>query len=74
LEECGFEDFGFGKQWNVKWGLMGYPSKNMEEFVAEGDLKCENLALGVSKGKNFTTWPRDCFCDVLVTNVAAFCL
>lgn len=25
----------------------------------------------VSEGKNFSMWPRDCLCDVLVKNVAA---
>ena len=27
-----------------KWNLMGYPSKNMEDFVTESDLNCEDLA------------------------------
>jgi hypothetical protein len=26
-----------------KWGLVGYPSKNMEDFVTESDLNCEDL-------------------------------
>ena len=28
-----------------KWGLMGYPSRNMEDFVTESDL-------------NLQTWPK----------------
>ena len=51
---------------------MGYPSRNTEDFVAEGDLNCGSLALEVSEEKNFSMWPRDCFCDVLVKNMAAF--
>jgi hypothetical protein len=31
-----------------KWGLMGYPSRNMEDFVTESDLKCADLAQEVS--------------------------
>jgi hypothetical protein len=27
-----------------KWGLMDYPSRNMEDFVAESDLNCAELA------------------------------
>jgi hypothetical protein len=32
----------------IKWGLMDYPSKNMEDFIAEGNLNCGSLALVVS--------------------------
>jgi hypothetical protein len=53
---------------------MGHPSRNMVDFVAEGDLNCESLALEVSEEKNFSMWPRDCSCAILVSNVAAFCL
>jgi hypothetical protein len=53
---------------------MGYPSKNMEDFVTESDLKCADMAQEVSVGKNFSMWPRDYFCGILVKNVAAFCL
>ena len=41
-------------------GLMGYPSRNMEDFAAEYDLNCVDLAQEVSV-KNFRMWPRDCF-------------
>ena len=46
----------------------------MEDFVSEGDLNCGRLALEVSEEKNINMWPRDCSCDILVKNVAAFCL
>jgi hypothetical protein len=63
--------------WNAvecfKWGLMGYSSRNMEDFVAESDLNCAELAQKVSVKKNFSMWPRDCFCGILVKNVSAFC-
>ena len=55
-----------------KWGLMGYPSRNMEDFVTESDLNCADLAQEVSV-ENFNMWPRDCFCGILVKNVATFC-
>jgi hypothetical protein len=46
-----------------KWGLMGYPSRNMEDFVAVSDLNCADLAQEVSV-KNFNMWSRDCFCAI----------
>jgi hypothetical protein len=50
-----------------KWGLMSYPGKNVEDFVAESDLNCEALAQGVSVEKNFSMWPRGwVFCRILV--------
>jgi hypothetical protein len=55
-----------------KWGLMGYPSRNMEDFVAESNLNCTDLGQEVSEEKNFSMWPRDCFCGILVKNVAGF--
>ena len=55
-----------------KWGLTGHPSRNMEEFIAESDLICADLAQEVSVENNFSMWPRDCFCGILVKNVAAF--
>ena len=44
-----------------KWDLMGYPSRNMEDFVTDSNLSCVSLALEVSEEKNFNTWPRDFF-------------
>jgi hypothetical protein len=40
---------------------MGYPSRNMEYFVADSDLNCGSLALPVSVEKNFSMRPRDFF-------------
>ena len=31
-----------------KWGLVGYPSRNMEYFVTENDLNFADLAQEVS--------------------------
>ena len=54
-----------------KWGLMGHPSRNMEDFVAGYNLNCVDLAQEISKEKNFSMWHKECFvlfCFVL------FCL
>jgi hypothetical protein len=60
--------------WNsvecFKWGLMGHPRRNMEDFVAGSNLKCVDLAQEISKKKNFSMWHKDCFCGTLVKNVA----
>jgi hypothetical protein len=53
LEECKFWNFVF------KRGLMGYTSRNMEEFMAESDLTCRSLALEVSEENNFSMWLRE---------------
>jgi len=42
----------------------------MEDYAAESDLNCADLAQEVSLEKNFSMWPRDCFCCILVKNVA----
>jgi hypothetical protein len=55
-----------------KWGLMGQSSRNMEDFVAGSNLNCVDLAQEISK-ENFRIWHKDCFCDILVKNVATFC-
>ena len=44
-----------------KLGLMGYHSRNTEDFVTEYDLNCADLAQEVSVEKNFRMWPRDIF-------------
>jgi hypothetical protein len=44
----------------------------MEDLVAESDLNYADLAQEVSVEKNFSMWPRDCFCGTLVKNEAAF--
>ena len=38
-----------------------------------GVLNSGGLAQEVSEMKTFSMWPRDCSCDILVKNVAAFC-
>ena len=35
-----------------KWGLVGHPSRNIKDFIVEGDLNCGSLALKVSE-ENF---------------------
>ena len=49
-----------------KWGLMGCPSRNMDDFVTESDLNCADLAQEVSV-ENLSMWPRDCFYGMLVS-------
>lgn len=47
-----------------KWGLVGYPGRNVEDFVAVYGLNCADLAHEVSSKKNFKMWPRTWFCDI----------
>jgi hypothetical protein len=74
----GLTMFLFGGMWIwkavecFKWGLMSHPTRNMEDFIVESDLICAKLAQEVSMERNFRMWPRDCFCGILVKNVAAF--
>jgi hypothetical protein len=72
LEEHGFGDFRFRKQWNalsgVKWAIL----VGIWKTLAEGDLNCRSLALEVSE-KNFSMWPRAYSCDILVKNFVASC-
>lgn len=44
-----------------------------EDFVAVSEFNCIDLAQEASGENNFSVWPGDCFCGVLVKNVAAFC-
>ena len=48
---------------------MVYPSRNMEDFVAEYDLNCADLF----SVEIFSMWPRDYSCGILVKNVTTFC-
>ena len=52
---------------------MDHPSRNMKGFVAGSDLNCVDLVQDISKEKNFRMWHKDCFCGILVKNVATFC-
>jgi hypothetical protein len=36
-----------------KWGLLGHPSRHMEDFVAESDLNRSDLAQEVSVEQKF---------------------
>jgi hypothetical protein len=45
----------------------------MEDFVAGSNWNCVDLAKEISKEKNFRMWHKDCFCSILVKNVATFC-
>jgi hypothetical protein len=45
----------------------------MEDFVVEYDLNCADMAQEISVEKNFRMWLRECFCGILVNNVAPFC-
>jgi hypothetical protein len=74
LEECEFGDLGFEKLVEgFRFSLMSCPSRNVADFVAEGDLNCADLAQEVSVEKNFSMWHRDYFYGILVKNVAVFC-
>ena len=45
----------------------------MEDIGAEDDLNCAHMAQEGSVGKKVNMFSRDCFCNILVRNVAAFC-
>lgn len=51
---------------------MSHPSRNMEGFVVVSYFNCADLAQEVSVENNFSMWPRDYFCSILVTNMATF--
>jgi hypothetical protein len=51
---------------------MGHPIRNMEDFIAESDLNCADLAQEVSVEKNFSTWPGGCFYGILMKNMGGF--
>ena len=53
---------------------MSYLIRHMEAPSAEGDLNCVGLlSQEVSMEKNVKMWPRDCFGDILMKNMVAFC-
>ena len=57
-----------------KWGLVDHPGRNEKDSGAECDVSCAALAPEVSEEWNFTVLPRSHSQDVLVKNVATFCL
>ena len=52
---------------------MNHTSKNMEHSGVESNVNYDNLVQEVLE-ENICQWPRDCLFDILVKNVAAFCL
>ena len=56
------------------WGLFDHPSRNVEDIGAEDDLNCTDLAQEILMVKKVSMWPRDCFCDILVKNMATFAI
>ena len=55
----------------LQWGLTGYLSRNMKDFVTECVLNCVVLAQEISV-ENFNSWSRDCFVVFGWKNVATF--
>ena len=54
--------------------LIGHSSRSMEDSGPEGDLNSGCLTQEVSERKNFSMMLRHCSCDILLKNLAAFCL
>lgn len=52
--------------------LNEHPRRNMEESGVEGDLTCVSLDQDASEAKNVSIWLRECSCDILTKNLAAF--
>jgi hypothetical protein len=54
---------------------MDHSSRNIEDFVAGSNLNVNTDSKRlISKEKNFRMWHKDCFCGILVKNLATFCL
>ena len=53
---------------SFKWDLMHHPNRSREDFVAKTDLNYADLAQVFSVGGVC----RDCFCGILVNNMATF--
>ena len=53
---------------------MGSSNGNLKDSGFECDLtNCGVLTQEASEKKSFSILPRDCYCDILVKKVAAFC-
>jgi hypothetical protein len=52
---------------------MVQSGRNMKDIGAESDLNCGGLLAQKVSEDNFSMWPRDCSCDILVKNVVTFC-
>lgn len=54
-------------QWNaLNGGLIGHPSRHMDDIGAKGDLNCAGMALDVPVEMNFSMRPREYFGGILV--------
>ncbi|MGE9574538.1 hypothetical protein ACQP3C_26175 [Escherichia coli] len=52
---------------------MGHTNRRLENNAVDTNVDYDSLAQEVSEEKNFSMLPRDCSCNILVKNVAAFC-
>lgn len=53
-------DFGLEKWLNaLNQGLLGHPSRCMEDSGTDSDVDCMGFAQEVSEKKNISSWPRD---------------
>lgn len=52
--------------------LMEYPRNNMEDSVTERDLNGGSVDQEASEDKNVSICLRECSCDILTKNLAAF--
>ena len=53
---------------------MGHIKRNMGDRGTKSYLNCQGLIQEVPEEKSLSMLPRDHFCNVLVKNVAVFCL
>jgi len=71
--------------WDVKFGILDRKvvecfnwglntSKSVEDSGALSNVDYDGPAQDVSEEKNISRWSKDHSCDILVKNVAAFCL
>ena len=56
-----------------EWSIMDHTGRNIKDSHAEDDLNYQGLAQEATEKDNFSMLPRDCSCDILVKNLAAFC-
>ena len=68
LELCIRTEDAFCKQ-----DFLGHSHRSMEDSCAECHVNYEGPAQELLEESNISEWTRDCFCDVLAKNVAAFC-
>lgn len=56
-----------------KQDFLGHSHRSMEDSCAECHVDYEGPAQELLEESNISEWTRDCFCDVLAKNIAAFC-